>query len=548
MNCESLSSLNIPNELIKFNDAFSLLNKNKIVLLLVLTHFKAENWPVLNKKLENDKVEIPILYGLMYVDGKNKIKFEYDFSLGKCLPNYYNSLFPTNKLSLIEESVKGTTQNRSGCGIYPVKVNKQAYSSDFNTYCSVFGVPDDCYYFDFEKIMIEKLRTFEKYQIYCYDETEYIQNSLSEFNISFIKDFLPSKYYYFNSSANMYLRTLYSRSKLSKFDEIKWYSDGYLLIKAFDIDGDSKDIYKYENYAIYQIRRKTLLELTRYLLLIHNKKNFEKFEPKSSPPLDLALKNKIESKCNSIIEDLEKSKLEYLNSLINKYEDIIDLSKMKKKRFIVIDDEFIRVSHPYIKSKKTNIPSIICNIIWHGVRKGFEIKINLFIIPCYYCKNVEECRNFRHNEIKHECSIHSEGFITKQKEFIQKALESYSGCKLYSYGRSDFDEIEHLLIFFSNGFEKQLFSRKNRKLSKRIVNIAESISKKDSLENIEKMVISPYFSGWKRPKEKINITKSFFTISNLPNWKENLTESIDACLNDVISALMLLIIEKFPNQ
>ena len=69
--------------------------------------------------------------------------------------------------------------------------------------------------------------------------------------------------------------------------------------------------------------------------------------------------------------------------------------------------------------------------------------------------------------------------------------------------------------YFSKGFDNFEFNRKNRKKSKRIVNIAQDLSKPGiSLNYIEKNEITKTFPTWKRNNPKVNSLIFSYKIDN----------------------------------
>jgi hypothetical protein len=130
-----------------------------------------------------------------------------------------------------------------------------------------------------------------------------------------------------------------------------------------------------------------------------------------------------------------------------------------------MDVEFINVNYPIKKSRQNfssyKFPCIFSSIIWDGRTEIIDIDIKVFVLPCHYCK--ENCKDFKNHGIKHGCIFFAQPFIVEQIKFIEELLLMYEDFKLYSYGKSDFKQLEFSDSFFQNSMEKRTYKRKIKK-------------------------------------------------------------------------------------
>lgn len=545
---EEKKFLNILKEIFSLESIANYLYENKIGIIIILHHIKAKEWPWRGKELKNDPIfNVPFFWGISYAEDRKNIKILYDVHPCKSIPSQYNSYninAKTTKLP-IERNNYGIL---GGCARYFVKTNNRNYTvfEKIPLYCSVFGIPDDCFNPNFEETMIETIEKFKHLNLWCFEETEYISEKvLPIVDLNFMKgSFLPSKYYPFVESSSKFLRGIFSINDLSQLNSEPWYSYTYELIEDMN-PFESADYYKYEEKAFYFLRKKLLFEIIRQCLLIFNRDRLKKF--KVTGPLDLDLKNleDYERDLNQIKQNIiNRTKLD-LDSFINQYQNSFDFNKFKKSRFLVLDIEYVHISYPAGNTMRAfNFPSIITNIIWGGVKKGFDVIINMFILPCHFCQ--KHCKLYKKKLIKFDCLEFAFDFYQKQIDIFSELLATYEGFKLYSYGKSDFFQLEQLTNFFTDSFEIEEFQRKNRIKTIRLTKISEDLAIKDkSLKYIEENLIKKKFPSWTRKIIKERINKRFLTQFKSKKWQDNYIKIIQACVDDSFSTLLLMIINKF---
>lgn len=525
------------------------LYENTIGLLIILSHIKAKEWPWRGKELNNDPVAcIPFLFGICYSDNKDELKILYDIHPCKCLPlqyNKYNSNTEKTPL-IIDENSLGTL---GGCARYQVKVNDRFYNiyNKIPLYCQIFGIPDDCFSPSFENLMIKVLENCKKnLDLWCFEKTEYISDHiLPILDLKFIKgNLLPSKYYPFVSSSSDFLRGIFKIKDLDILNSEPWYSYTYELVEEFN-PFESEDYFRYEEKALYFIKKKLLYESIRQLLLLTNRAELKQFNIDGTPYVAIEDLEDFDKEIEVIIQDIiSKTKAE-LNLFINTNKKLFDFNRFKKARFLVLDIEYIHISYPNGNIKRTfNFPSIVVSIIWKGIRNGFDIEINLFTLPCHFCKN--SCKFFKKKIFKFECLGFAFDFFQKQIDLMRELLAAYNGFKLYSYGKSDFFQLEQLANFFTDSFDITEFEMKNRVKTRKLIEISEDLAiDGTSLKEVEENILSTKFPGWSRKHNKESFNKRFMSDYESSKWEENYTKILEACVDDAISALLLLIQKKF---
>lgn len=524
------------------------LYENKLGIVIILSHIKAKEWPRKDQELNNEPInEIPFLWAISYAENKENIKIIYDIHPGKCLPskfNQENNISKKKKLR-IENNNFGTL---AGCARYFVEVNGFVYKifEKIPLYCSIFGIPDDCFCPNLEKIMIETLKRHKNLELWCFEETEYItENVLPNIQLKFMKgDLLPSIFFPFVDSSSKFLRGIFKINDLNPLNSEPWYSQCYELINEFN-PFESKDYFRYEEKALYFIKKKLIFEFIRLFLLISNRDNLEQYNVNEEKKLNLKYFTNyiedIEYIKQKVIKETQKS----LKFFLNENQSSFNFEKFKKSRFLVLDVEYTHICYPNGKIERIfNFPCIITNIIWKGIRKGFDINVNIFTLPCHFCGG--DCEFFRKKIIKFECLNFDLDFYQNQLDLFNELLATYEGFKLYSYGKSDFFQLEQLSNFFTDSFEIKEFHTKNRVKTRRLIELAEDLAIQDkSLKFIEENIIKKQFPSWSRTKIKEKISKRFITKYKTPNWKENYKNIIIDCANDTISTLLYLICKEF---
>ena len=129
---------------------------------------------------------------------------------------------------------------------------------------------------------------------------------------------------------------------------------------------------------------------------------------------------------------------------------------------------------------------------------------------------------------------------------MRDLLANYEGFKLYSYGKSDFFQLEQLANFFTDSYDVTEFAMKNRIKTRKLIEISEDLAiDGTSLKEAEENILKTKFPSWSRKNIKENINKRFMSEYKSSIWKENYTKITQACVDDAISALLLLIHKKF---
>lgn len=530
-------------DLLSFEKAATELYNNNSAILIVLTHFKAQQWPVFSQKLFNeDKIEIPIFWAVLTAEDQKSFKIYYEIHIGKCLPAHYNNNVPQQqKINITQKD----SHILSGCR-YSISMNGEPYklSEKNNDYCKIFGIPDCCYN-DIEDTLVNFLTKKKFDKIYCFHESDYFNQKLSEFNLIFLKGgLLPIKYYPYINSPMGFLRGIFTRNQLIKLQNPQWYGYGFNLISEFDIN--NSDCLRYEDYAIFTVIDSVKYEFLRYILIILNLNQFNQYAGLIPPILDTDQMELYDIQINHIIESLKIKNLDKIKNIFEEARELIDLQQFSKARFIVLDAEFVSILNNAPKiGKRISFPALFCNLFWTGKRDGFDFDINIFHIPCNFCRE-EECRTFKKGALKYECIIHAESFCNYEIDLIQDFLDKYQNAKIYSFGISDFYQIEKTASFFSSSLEIKKFSQKKHKKKKRIPRISIDLNDNNlSLNEIECTILKDTFPDYKRTDSKPNIQKRLMTKISNENWQNFYSEALQACIDDVISTFLLLLTKEF---
>ena len=315
-----------------FSDLASYLYINNIAILIITTHIKSKEWPIRNKELNNEPtVEIPVIWSFLRAVNENEIEILYDIHPGKCLPNKYvneNPNYLKNKINVeINDKKYGAL---AGCPRYYVTQNSSTYAinKSIPKYCSVFGLPDDCYAPEFEEKMKSKLKKYNNKEIWSLDKTDYLKLIIEDelkLDIKYMKnEFLPkSNFPYVNSSKN-FLRALYSQADLKFLNSESWYKYGFQLYKDMGFDYEGRG-YRFENEAMYYIKKKIIFENIRQLLLLKRKDSYENYKTFKQPSLDFSLEAEFYKDLNKLKNQLIKTKNEKLQEIITEEKDKFDL-------------------------------------------------------------------------------------------------------------------------------------------------------------------------------------------------------------------------------
>lgn len=527
-------------------EAIRTLNENDWGILIFLDFIKASEWPVKNQSLNNNPKTIPFIWSIFFVED-DELKYFFDIHYTKCFPERYNENNENSTeypVTIEKENLNEKIVTRCGCRDV-IHLNEESkYIFDKNPeYCSIFGLPDDCYSQEFEKIMKRKLTEFTSFDIWVFDKTRYLERELEkEIDLNYMKrEFIPKKHYIYANSTLKILKGIYSNKELDKLKRYLFFTEGKDLIEK--MDPDNEDFFRYEEKAEKSIQMRLIFEFIREFLLLKNKEDFSNFDA-SGAPIDADKIEKVHTDINDIKKDIEERAKAHLDNI---YDQIVSERPIKEKlissRFLVLDVEFIHLNYPTDRKGKFNFPCVFSNISWEGLRKGFIPKLFVFTLPCHVCET--DCEEFDNERFKFDCIKESKSFITSEIQYIERFLSAYEGFKIYSYGDNDISELEHAVQFFSESSELPTFERKNRKRLSRICDISEDISSKDkSLENVEDE-IENWLHGWSRKQGHLNKHSRFMTTYDSDYWEERYYEAIFGCMLDSVSALLTLIKEDY---
>jgi len=542
----NIQILNQLSGIFQLNEIAEFMYKNNYGILIILDFIKANDWPKKNKKLDNTQIrKIPMLWGLLYALNDKEIEIIYDIHPTKCFPNLYiKNNVNYHKNHIIINKVEGYTLG--GCPRYIVKIKEYQYTvlDKIVEYCSIFGLPDDCYNSKFEIDMIETLKKYKNLEIWSFEKNDYFIEKIEPIiSIKYMKgSFLPKQYYIYIDSSLNFLKGIYSSKEIEPLKNQLWYKSGRNFIYDMNINDNG---FRFEEQAIYYIRKKLIYEFIRQSLLLKNKTSFSSFTPNGTPPLNLNDVKNFQHELEKIINPFKIKIIEYLNNIYKQIKHVLNESLFNKSRFLVTDLEFIHVSYPNRQNQRYfNFPCIFSSIIWLGPRKKFVFDLNLFKLPCNFCSKI--CSLFKRKFFNYNCLIYGLNFIERQQNMIENLLIENEGFKIYSYGKSDIFQFEQGVNFFDNSFEIKEYERKNRKRKIRITKVHEDISFDNmSLKEIEDKILKKWLIGWKRKEKKLKVNKRFMTLYTSPNWTEKYREVINSITWDNISAFLFLIYNKF---
>ena len=522
------------------------MNKNNYGILILLDFIKANDWPIKGEAFTNENPKIiPIIWSFFYVDKNGNILMEYDIHPMKCFPNRFmknNTNSKIHPITVIKE-LMGNRYVTSGACRNTVHINKRKciILEKNPEYCSIFGIPHDCYDKDFEVRTKKALESHKDITCWAFCKNDYIETNTKDIlNVKYMKnEFLPKNRFFYNEHPSEFLKAIFSNTELENLNKEISYSSGKDIIDEMNFD--YKYGFRYEEVAEYFIKKRLIYEFIREILLLKNKESFSTFATKP-PSFNFDKYKEISERIDKIVKKIETNSNFYIRYLLNEMlkNKILNQNKLKNSRFMVFDIEYLPVTYPTDRIGTINFPCIFSNIIWEGIKEGFKTEIVVYLIPCHICK--EPCKEFSSNKLKFNCISNTNFFISKQIEKIEKLLTIYDGFKIYSYGRSDIHQLEQSEYFFSDSDKYYGFKRKNRKKIQRIIDIAEDLSIKNvSLEEIEKNILEKWLLGWSRKTKNINKNNRFMTKYIANNWESNYTTVINACVEDSISALLFLI-------
>lgn len=533
-------------DIFNFKETATFMNRNNYGVLILLDFIKANDWPKKGEAFTNENPEvIPIIWSFFYVDKNENILMEYDIHPMKCFPNRFMKNNTNSKIYpviITKELMKDRYVTPGACR-NTVHINKRKciILEKNPEYCSIFGLPHDCYDKDFEVRMKKVLESHKDITCWVFCKNDYIDTITKDIlNVKYMKnEFLPKNRFFYNEHPSEFLKAIFSNAELENLNKEISYSSGKDIIDEMDLD--YKFGFRYEEISDYFIKKRLIYEFIREILLLKNKENFSIFRTTPSP-FDFDKYEEISARIDKIINKIETNSNFYIRYILNEMlkNKILDQNKLKNSRFMVFDIEYLPVTYPTDRIGTINFPCIFSNIIWEGIREGFKTEIVVYLIPCHICK--EQCKEFNSNKLKFNCISNTNFFISKQIEKIEKLLTIYDGFKIYSYGKSDIHQLEQSEYFFSDSDQYYGFKRKNRKKIQRIIDIAEDLSIKNvSLEEIEKTILEKWLLGWSRKTKNINKNNRFMTKYVANNWESNYSMVINACVEDSISALLFLI-------
>jgi len=524
--------------------------KNNFGIVIILDYVKARDWPRRNRPLKNKPIEkIPLLWGFFHALDDEQIEMTFDIHPAKCFPNLYNANNPNSRRSFMPV-VKNNGYTLAGCSRNFVEISGYKYKVWDKTpdYCAIFGLPDDCYSSKFEENMLDILNEHKKLKIWCFEETEYIPEKIGPIaSLNYMKGgFLPHRHFIYIDTAANFLKGIYSQNELERLNSEVWYASGRDFIE--DMNLNNPEGYNFEEQAIYYIKKRLIFEFVRLSLLLRNKDSFTSFIPISPPLLDFKIEQEFLERFETILQKFKKNIFNYLNKLLNKVKNILDMKSFKRSRFLVTDLEFIHVLYPTGSNARIfNFPCIFSSIIWQGPREGFMTDINVFKLPCHFC--TKHCSSFKNRILNFDCLTFGFQFIKKQQTMIEYLLARYEGFKVYSYGRSDVFQLEQGINFFTDSFEIQEYERRNRKRTKRITQVSEDLAiTGKSLKMIEDEILKKWLIGWERKEPKKRVNRRFMTNYNSQNWEPRYVEAINSVIGDNISAFLFLLYKKYRNS
>jgi len=541
------------------SDLKKILTSNKIGISLILSFKKAKQWPYYKISFHNENLEkVPVLWAFLYADSDDNVNLFLGIHPMKCFPSLYlknNENFQDYPIPV--KKIEDLTW--AGCSRYNVNIAGKNYGVKQHEYCSSFGLPDDCHSKKFHDEYIDFIKKFKDYDIWYFEKDDIFLDYPKELTIHYMKDeFLPKQYFFYVDSASKFLSGIFHAKDLSVLNENWWYTSGKDFIKERNYYKSGTD-FRYEEYTLDIIKRKTIFELIRLLLLLQNKDQFENFLISSMPEYDEKVKIIAEEELCQIVEDIKTEFQIKLDSLMKSLDVGLDHRKLRASKFIVMDMEFVRVNTPIkrhqrkkyqIKKRKLpevrshDFPSIFVSIIWNGKEKHAEIDIKILTLPCHFC--MEKCRDIKHHSIKYECLHFAESFITTQISFFEEYLAVHESAKVFSYGRSDAKQLEYSDNFFNDSFETRLYQRKNRKRPLRISDIVQDIAiPETSLNDVEEYILKTWLIGWSREKKHSNVNRCFTTIRDNKNFSQRYHDAIETCVLDSLSTFLYLLYKDY---
>jgi len=528
-------------------DLSNYLFSNNCCVSLALTFDKAQRWPFLRTRFNDQRVEnIPVLWAILFAKSQTQIGLLWDIHPMKCFPTLYISNNPNySKYKIPPPQKNDSGSTLSGCTRFVVNVSGKEYPGRQSEYCSAFGLPDDCFDPNFGKEYITALEQFEGHSIWFLENSVFLQNNCSGIiSKNFMKDvFLPRQYFFYLDSSAQFLSGIFSTTEMAEINRNFWYISGHDFIKERDYHNSGR-LFRFEESSIATIKNKVIFELIRLSLLIKNQDKFRVFMIRDTPQFNEEKKIRSELCINEIVAKVKSENKQKFNSIIQSIIPLLNQTQLKRTDFLVLDVEFYSVNYP-IKSPTQDprvfkFPCIYSSIYWNSRSRSAEIDINVLNLPCHFCK--EPCWEIKKHSLKFDCTYFTNSFVNKQTTFFKEKLAECNSLKLYSYGIGDFKQLEHSDNFFINSYNARMYYRKNRKKPLRIIHLAEDISIPDTrLATIEKDIIKPWLIGWSRQGTHVNVNKNFSTPFSNQDFKKRYYDAIETCVADSISTFLYLL-------
>lgn len=527
-------------DIFSVHDSAKFLIENNIGIAIILDYIKAKDWPRKDRKLVKESARVPLLWGVLSAHDEKSLKIDYDVHPAKCLPQRYNryNINAEKNPIVLGTGKRGTL---AGCGRTYVEINgyRHCVNEKIPEYCSVFGMPHDCCDPEYEMRMLEFLKTLEALELWCFEKTGYIEERVDNLiKLHYMKgEFLPSRYFLYVDTSSNFLKAIFSIGELEPANQEIWFSGGKEFVEKMDYT--DSDYLRFEEEALCYIKKNLSYEFVRQLLLMTNKKSFTKLSSPKRPKLDLNRVKKVQVDIESIINRARKETDLYVNDILRRIKRYLT-GYFGNYRFLVLDVEYVPVEFPTRNKKTFNFPCIFSSIAWLGHKEGLKTNINVFDLPCHSCGIFCSC--FKKNHLNFDCLLHGFEFIEKQISIVEEMLSEHEGLKIHSYGRSDIFQLEYASNFFSDSFEIKQYERKNRKRTKRIIEVSSDLflHQKD-LAYVENEIISRWLHGWSRKNEHFNVCNRFMTKWGSNNWEPKYREAIQACVDDAVSAFLYLL-------
>jgi hypothetical protein len=527
-------------------ESFSVLARfalaNKIAILSVLEHEKAENWPETGKSLHNEeRFTIPLVWGILSAVDDSAMLLEYDIHPGKCFPGLYNKSnenSATHRMPPVSDCSSG-----GGCArtLVTVRGTKYLVADLVPVYCSVFGLPDDCYSTLFQRRMLEVLKQYSQYETWSLKKTPYSEATVRPaLNLHYLQEeVLPKQYYPYVDSSENYLRGIVPATSLEPLRRHSWYLGGSELIE--ELDPKNPVGFSNEISAERSIVLRIVFESIRLLLIRQDTASYASFIPSGFPPLDETQKDETNKRVSEVIESVRADAESYIRSLMKSIESRLDWTDLQKKPFIIMDLEYLHSIYPTTKDRTFNFPCIFANIVVLG-KTDISLKLLANKLICNYCTSCPCSSLKKKSALNFNCLCYSRTAVDECLAFLEQMMARNENLRVYSYGKSDCFEIEHAYNFFSSDSEHLLFIRRNRIRARRITELAGDLSiEGKSLTDLENEVISKWLKGWSRRYPKVDVNRRILTPLSSEKWEQRFREALSIPVDDAVSALLLFL-------